>query len=279
MKSEQDGWEPMLESQPSDNFQCNYEGNFAQTLLLNRPAIEKFLSIASLDGRFLLNESRIKKPQPVPDGINPDGSVAGRGSLRWGQKIEVEGKKVNPYFQLEPDDIGWVTSINGNLISEDLMKKPNTNARNVAENFASKFEHYLRKSLFESLIKDKCTLTKDPFLTGRLVISFFVLDIYRNLIMQHNFTDYILTVLYLSLQYSANTLNRVSNETERDIAKAIGVHGSSHLSRVINFSRRTVDNRIEACGLPFEADRLILANGYLIGKSLSREKLVRAAPH
>lgn len=163
-------WELMVDSQPSEQFVCTYGGPFAQRMLLDRGQIEKFLSIAALDGRVLLQESKVRRPQAIPKGINPDGSVTGRGSLRWGQKIYDNGggKTQNPYFQVEPDDAGWVISVNGGLIMDGLMEKGNLTARDVEKETVKKINYYSRVGLREVVLKEKLTPIKDPYLPGRI---------------------------------------------------------------------------------------------------------------
>ena len=86
------GLEPLGQIPPSDKFVCTYGGPFAQNLFLDRPQVDKFLALAALDGRVLLKESKVRRPKSVPDGINPDGSITGRRSLMWGERVEVEDK-------------------------------------------------------------------------------------------------------------------------------------------------------------------------------------------
>lgn len=286
MKVEHGGFVPITEVPPTDQFVCTYGGNFAQTLALNRAQIERFLSIASLDGRVLLQESRIRKPQAIPDGVNPDGSVAGRGSLRWGQKLEMEDKKQNPYFQVDPDSAGWAISINGDLIADDLMKRSSGNAREVEKKFARKFNYYLSVGLREALLKDKFTRVKDPFVTGRLFASGASLGgwMYFLSIPTADGLEklpYLVGCLFPHILFgsmNSGPFHELDEEFRKDAKLGIIYYNRFALSRILNFNRRTVLSRIEAFDFPFEIDRLTLAYGYLdFNKYIGRNPLVKAA--
>lgn len=285
MKAEHGGFVPITEIPPTDLFVCTYGGNFAQYLELNVLVIERFLNIASLDGRVLLQESKARRPQPIPDGINPDGSVAGRGSLRWGQKLEVEDKKQNPYFQVEPDEAGWVISINGSLITEDLMKKEGLRARQVEDRFADKFNYYTRVGLREALLKDKFTLAKDPFVAGRLFASGLSLGewIYFLSIPAPAGLEklaYLVGCLFPHILFgtmNAGPFHELEEEFRKDAKLGIIYYDKFALSKIFNLNRRTVLSRIEAFDFPFEIDRLALAYGYIDHQKYLGSPLVRAS--
>lgn len=262
-------YELMAEAQPSDQFVCAYGGPFAQRMILDRGQIERFLDIASLDGRVLLQESKVRKPQALPEGINPDGSVAGRGSLRWGEKIQVEDKKINPYFQVESDNAGWVVSINGNLIQEDLVKK-GLDAREMVEPFAKKFRYYSSVGLREALLKDKLTISGDPILSGRLVGTLFYIWIATpgsEMVWNAFSWSSLAGILFLD-----NYLFHSMNEDKfRELKK------SGYRRRHFVTERRTVKNRFEIFAPPLEIDRTVLAYGYLDWKKLTGNPIIRAA--
>lgn len=270
-KIEQGKFVRLSEVPPTDEFVCTYGGNFAEALEIDVHQVNKFLDIASLDGRVLFQESKVRRPQPVPEGINPDGSVTGRGSLRWGQKIEgyVENKKQNPYFQVEPDEAGWVISVNGGLIQEDLTKR-GLGGREMIRPFASKFNYYTSVGLREALLKDKFTTSGDPKLRGRLVGTLFYIWIATpgpgigwNVLSWSTLA---------SLLFLDNYLFHLENEDEFRKLKRSGNQG-----RIFPWNRRTVKNRLEIFAPPLELDRTMLAYGYLDWKKYTGNPLVRAA--
>jgi hypothetical protein len=270
MKTEAPGWEPITEVNPSENFMCTYGGSFAQNLAINRRQIETFLDIASLDGRVLLQESKVKKPQTLPDGINPDGSVSGRGSLRWGQKIETEDskKKQNPYFQVEPDEAGWVISVNGDLIQADLAKK-GLPGREMAEPFADKFEFFTRVGLKEALLKDKFSYAKDQALSGRFLPTGITYLEYYKLItnpgLETAFWAFVNSAFQLTI--SASFL-RTGLRRDRVIANPLG--------NIAHLPRRTIKTPLEMLGPSLELDRALVAYGYLDLQKVTGKDLVRA---
>lgn len=275
MIEEQDKWEILADCPPSEQFVSNYGGPFAQRLLVDRHQVERYLSIAALDGRVLLAESKIRRSEPFPDGVNPDGSVAGRGSLRWGQKLETD-KRQNPYFQVEPDEAGWAVSVNGNLIAEDLMKRGG-GARQIEERFASKFGYYTRVGLRAALLKDKFTKTGDPFLMGRIIgtgiatFSILSLPLYQNWIAVLQITSVLFSLAVV------NYFNRKANDItfENEKKGLIIPSGLRNMALWVNYHRRTVANRAEVFAPPLEIDRTLLAYSYLDCNKYTGNPIVR----
>lgn len=273
MKQEQDIWVPITKVESSDLLVCTYGGPFAQSLQLNQYALRKFLDVASLDGMVLLKESTVKKPRAIPE-INPDGSVAGKRGLRWGEKISQDETRRNPYFQLEADDAGWIASINGGLILDDLTEK-GLSVREAQRPFVGKFNSLLRESLQKALLKDKCTFTKDPWVIGRLNSTLFYsfLIIRDSTKMEFASLPYTL-ITYLTLMALINTAGRKSTE------ELFHYHLSSagyFINRFFTFHRRTTKNAIETFAPPFEIDRLVRGLGYLQYQRLRGNPLVRFA--
>ncbi len=277
---EGNGWERLSEVAPSDQFVCTYGGQFAQTLEINRPLVERFLSISALDGRVLLQESKVRRPRAIPDGVNPDGSVAGRGGLRWGEKLETDEKReINPNCQIEPDENGWVISINGGLIADDLREKGGLTVREMNRKGANRFNGYLADSFSKTLLKDKLTFAKDPFFTGRLLVSSISLVAVTNNVWAKDWGSlingllfYELLVFYTNIFRKSFFDEHLSNE-KRFRAK----NYDASFMKIINFHRRTVRSFAEGFDTPFEIDRLIGALGYLEWNRLTRNRLVRAA--
>ena len=269
-------WEKISEIQPSDRFACAYGGNFSQVLELNRPVIERFLQIAGLDGRVLLQESKVKKPQAMPDGLNPDGSLTGRGSLRFGQKLETDDKAKNPYWQVESDGLGWIISINGGLITEDLTKKQGLTAREMTGQFGEKFNHYLGESFNQALVKDKFTFTKDPLFVGRLIGSGVIANFLVSDIIFQDWGALAKDVLWS--MFMTGIYNGLLRESlKRDLEATRQGRRSNILDKALYFGRRNVANRWEIFTLPLELDRVILAGGYLNGQRMLRCPLIQVS--
>lgn len=256
MKTELERYELLSEVSPSDLFVSSYGGNFAQRLVLDWGQVETFLDIASLDGRVLLQESKVH-PVPSYDGVNPDGSVTGRGSLRWEEKLQFENPKQNPYFQVDPDPNGWVISINGNLITDDLMRKSGGNAREVERKFATKFNWYLSVGLREAALKDHFKL---PDLLGSSLLVLADVTLVR----------FIYGEIYLPFLVCTNLFaNYMINSTSPNRDKY-----KNFFMRIV---RKTDKSKIDHLGLPLEIDRLILAYGYRDLKKYTGNPLVQVA--
>lgn len=280
MKQEQDIWVPITEVEPSDLFECSYGGSFARNLQLNQRLLTTFLDIVSLDGRFLLKDSTVKKPRVIPE-INPDGSVAGKKGLRWGEKICKDETGKNPYFQLEADNAGWVASINGGLILDDLVEK-GLSAREAQRPFAGKFNSLLRESLQKALLKDKCTFTGDPFLIPRIGGTGIIAMGYYNLITDLGFFSSLWVMINIGALHSSNFFARNDNtdvfkESKKNHRLSIPVTDLTSFFPQ-SFFRRSKHNTFEGFSIPFEVDRLVRGLGYLQYQKLRRNPLVRFTP-
>jgi hypothetical protein len=274
MRTLEAGWEPITEVPPSDTLVCNYDGPFAQHLELNRPVIDRFLSIASLDGRVLITDSKLKRPHATPD-INPDGSVSSKGVLRWGEKPQVEPSKQNLYFQVNPDPKGWTIAINGSEIAEGLISNSNPDVRAIKEQFSRKTNHYLRIGLKESLLKEKCTTIKDPYLIGRIITSSCYVSWFFKDIPKQDWLGLGVDIAFymaLIINNHLHSLRPPGNDPEQEIPAPINL-----VNKVWDWNRRSLEHPLDTFGLPFEADRLILSYGYLDLQMLKRNSLIRAA--
>lgn len=274
---EADLWVPITSIEPSPLFENRYSGNFAQNLELNPVVLGRFLSIASLDGRVLLTASTLRKPPATPD-INPDGSVTGKGRLRWDEKtIETHPPK-NYYCQVESDTQGWKVAINGDLIREELLDKSKDGiVRGIAPRFSERFDSYFKTGLKEALFRDKCTFTKDPFLMGRLVGTATILFMYYKLLTNPDFgTTAVVGINSLAL-YGGNF--RFREEYEQEL-KNIRKYGRMSIFtsglRYVCLYRRTVKSAVEGMAIPFELDRLVLGLGYLDWQEIRGKPLIRA---
>lgn len=268
------GWEPILESPPSDLFVCNYGGPFAQQLELNRGAIGRFLRIAALDGRVLLTEDKYRPPQLTPD-LNPDGSITGRGSLRWGEKPQVEKRKGSNYYLVKMDPKGWTVSINGGLIMEELVENNKDGAGKIGSQFARRFNGYFRDCLRTSLLKDKLTWEGDPIVLGRILGSVGLLEFYRKCLMQGDYSAGVSGLFYMGVSNLVPYLREFYYNIFK-MAKKDGIPPFFTIN-IINFNRRSNGNFVEGLSIPFELDRLVGGLGYLEWLKLKRQPLVRLA--
>lgn len=265
-------WIPVSDYENSQ-LEISYAGNYAQFLELNRPRVERFLDIASLDGKVLLTESRVKKPNPMPD-INPDGSVSGRKSLRFGEK-PAEEIKGNPYYQTKADHNGYLIAVNGTMIAEDLMKANSRNARESIGEFGQKFNAQFRGGLRDLLWKDKCTYQQDPYLMGRIVGTLVVLNGYFQAIYQQDLLGITLVGINTLGLYGANFVNK--DEHDKEYKQVKKYRGIRHFGSVgfATYQRKTVRSIYEGMSIPFEVDRLTRAEVYLDWLTLSRKPLIK----
>ena len=58
---------------------------------LNRKNAERLLQAAGIEGKVILADKPMDKSRSIA-GVNPDGSIAGRRRLSWGEKIQDENK-------------------------------------------------------------------------------------------------------------------------------------------------------------------------------------------
>lgn len=277
-------WEPVLESNPSDRFICTYGGPLAQHLQINRSVVDKFLNIASLDGRVLLTESKRHRPRIAPD-INPDGSVTAKGILKWGEKPALEEKKDNVYFQVEPDQEGWVISLNGRAIHDDLMEKTKKGSREVCQGTVEKLDYYLRVGLKESLLKDKLTTAKDPYIKGRMLAPLIIFlpnsVLVPNIILARPFYSHLPIYwsigCYMFISFLANWAWRKEHYMDKK-DKDPEIFLDNDGGRMwFNPFRRTVEKGWEVLAPPIEADRVLAAYAYLDYQKLTRNPLFRSA--
>lgn len=277
-KIEKGLWVPLADSEIELPIEVSYSGAYAQYLEINKPLVERFLEISALDGRVLLAESRFKKPQHPPD-INPDGSVTRKGGLRWGERPNLEPKEPgNLYYQVKRDSQGYAIALNGDLITEDLLKKPDANARDITEQFARRFDGYFMKGLREILWRDKFTLESDPLLIGRVVGSAFIIWAYCGALINLDFSRCAIIGINATAQYGSNFLHKDDFDDEfKELRKNKG-RLRSHPTRLLTFSRRTVKNLPEGFSLPLELDRAFCATIYLEWSRIRRNPLIREKP-
>ncbi len=277
-------WEPLIESQPTEQFICQYGGPFTTDLQINRRVIDRFLSIASLDGPVVLKESLLRPGRSLPD-INPDGSVTSKGYLRWGDKLRLPTREPNVLFQVETEKSGGYTvAINGGMILEKLREKTNLPVRELADPFINEYNHYLRVGLKEALLKDKLTFAGDPFFSGRLYATYAFYHEIFNLAHQNNFNPFENRLLILDLALFAiwNTilssgLDVIYRNVKQHSADNLVAYTANIFSKIWTCRRRSAKNIYQGLLLPpFEFDRLIGAYGYLDYQILKGNSLVKA---
>ncbi|MBI1982284.1 MAG: hypothetical protein HYY87_02335 [Candidatus Levybacteria bacterium] len=272
------GWEPVLEGAPSKRFACSYDGHFAQQLELNRPVIERFLKIASLDGRLLLNGHRSSQLQSAPD-INPDGSTANKRGLQWSKKSTLETRENNRLLLVKPDEHGWIVSVSGNVITDRLMQRLDATSRSIAPQFAAKFNACLKNGLKEALLRDKLTFVKDPYLFGRIATSGVILQTFTLAFRDPYFSGPIFMALNMLCLIRANVVGRDSGDKTPEKNRGFGIDPFDlFLNKIVNYHRRTVEHPLERLSLPVEIDRLLLGYLYLDAQRIKRNPLVRLSP-
>lgn len=280
MKSAEKRWESLSSVEPSEQFACNYGGNFSQRLEINRPVIDRFLRIAALDGRILLKEGNSDRFRPAPD-INPDGSTTGKGRLRWGEEARVDSQANANFWRVEQDSEGWVIVFNGGLMIEKLMEQKGSNVRKIEKDFCRAMDGSVKEGLKESLWRDKCSEAGDPFYTGRLVNSAAILFIYTQIAgdIVRGEVNWVLTLAYGLLLFGMAEANIIArDETKRDFtyAKKLGI--IPILNKYVCSARRSTNNIPESLSLPLEIDRLLGGLGYLAWLSCRRNSVIRLSP-
>lgn len=281
MRVEEKGLVPILEVPPSERLVVSYGGPYSKQLLLNAWVVDRFLNIASLDGgkaRVLINESYLQRGRSILDGVNPDGSIAGRRGLTWEEKREVEDKKVNPYFQVESDPAGWTISLNGRLIQEDLIER-GLPMREAARPFTSRFNALLREGLQKALLKDKCTFQGDPFVIYRIIGTAIILRGYYFTVTSPEFVNYLwiginLLALGYSNFYGRKNCNDVFEKSRKN--HHFPTFDLESQGQQI-YHRRSINSIFEGLSIPFEIDRLARGLGYLQYQKVKGNPLAKLA--
>lgn len=287
MRNEQDikpGWEPFLESKPSERFVCNYGGPFSSQMELNRRSIDRFLKIAALDGRVLIQENKASPDQVIPD-INPDGSTVAKGSLRWGQQLQTFEERKHQYSRVQIDRDSYTIFINGNLLREDLTSNNGLGVRDARKQFIQRFNNHLRGGLEEALVRDKCTWAGDPYWMGRLLTTFtlFYWDLLHPLVYGWESGKTTSFMFDMGLLIVANVIAKDKHDELCKLSKNQSLHSFLYknidiILRFANLRRRSAKNiGIESFMPPFEIDRLIGGIGYLELQRIMRRPLVRLA--
>lgn len=152
-------WEPFnLEPHPSHNFVNLYSGPFSAQMELNRKNAERLLQVAGIEGKVILSDTPMDGSRSIA-GVNPDGSVAGRRRLSWGEEIQDENKSQSLVKSIPQ---GWRIEIPGQDIMEELSRKESK--KPLDKRFVSRFNQQLRQAVNEIIIREKLTSEKNPLL-------------------------------------------------------------------------------------------------------------------
>lgn len=279
MKLGQQEWEPVAEIEPSERFASTYGGNFAKELEINRVALGRFLKIAALDGRLLLREGHSDRFRVAPD-LNPDGSVTGKGRLRWGEKVPATFKDNDRIWRVEQNQAGWDIAINDGLISEKLAERKKGNVREIKKDFSRVMDRAVKGGLRESLLRDKCTFAGDPFFAGRLIMSAVILLNYYSLSrrsLEGNLDPVAVTVAIVNLfgmGYS-NLMDTAYRDRIFRLVKKNKNSSEAYPKRLFTYDRRSGNSLVERLSIPFEIDRLVRGFGYLAWLDCKKNSLVR----
>lgn len=271
-------WLPMPELEESEFFLNSYTGLLSQKLQVNTTVLDNYLNIASLDGKVILKGQAADRSRAIPGDLNTDGSVSGRGSLRWGEKLPTfkkdDSKKV-AVLKSVPE--GWAVAINDDLLFKKIFDKRNNTAREAEGEFATKFNRHFTSKLSTALLRDKFTLEKDPLLSGRIVVNMIIYrDIFR-LITNPGWSSTLPILVDMFWMTAANTIYHRSPEDEISFAKQNPNHLYSYYLRIINSRRRNVKTIIENIAPPLEIDRTIGALSYLNYQRISGNPIIRLA--
>ena len=77
------------------------------------------MQAAGIEGKVILADKPMDKSRSIA-GVNPDGSIAGRRRLSWGEKIQDENKSQSLVKSIPQ---GWRIEIPGQDIMEELSRK------------------------------------------------------------------------------------------------------------------------------------------------------------
>jgi hypothetical protein len=143
-----------------------YGGHYADSMELNRKAIERVLKLAHLDGKVFLTSRGVSRDRSID--ANPDGSVTSKKSLFIREKPEDEDK--NPYSRVISIPEGWKIEINDQRIMEELIDKRMSEKKTKAT-FVNKFDNLLGEKLLQCIVQEKLSTIKDKNFKYKLYAS------------------------------------------------------------------------------------------------------------
>ena len=112
------------------------------------------MQAAGIEGKVILADKPMDKSRSIA-GVNPDGSIAGRRRLSWGEKIQDENKSQSLVKSIPQ---GWRIEIPGQDIMEELSRKESKKPLN--KRFVSRFNQSLRTAVEEAIVREKLTSEK-----------------------------------------------------------------------------------------------------------------------
>lgn len=158
-------WEPFSQRPIRVNRFFNlYDGNYAQDMEINRERVEQAIKVAGLEGDIVLTSLSYSRTRSLE--ANPDGSVAAKRGLLWGEKPE---DAENPYHRATPIPEGWRIEICDQKIRDELSEK--YSGEKLQKKFVAKFNQNLRAGIWEALWKEKLTAKKDSNSAFKLRVS------------------------------------------------------------------------------------------------------------
>ncbi len=158
-------WEPISQEPTENNRFLNfYHGNYAQDMEINRKRVEQAIKVAGLEGNVVLTSLSYSRTRSIE--ANPDGSVASKRGLLWGEKPEdVE----NPYHRITSIPEGWRVEICDQRIMDELSEKYSAEA--LKKKTVESINRYLRAGMREAVRREKFTTEKDSHLGVKVISS------------------------------------------------------------------------------------------------------------
>ncbi len=161
-------WEPFSQEPAGDNRFLNfYNGNYSQDMEINRKRAEQAIKVAGLEGNIILTSLSYSRTRSIE--ANPDGSVAGKRGLFWGEKPE---DSENPYHRVTSIPEGWRVEICDQRIRDELSEK--YSGEKLQQKFVAAFNQHLRSGIREAVWKEKLTTKKDEDVRWRYALDAFI---------------------------------------------------------------------------------------------------------
>lgn len=136
--------------------------------------------------------------------------LTGKGRLRWGEQ-STQVFSTSKLVSIYPDNDGWVLSINRDLMTDMAAEKTKGDVRAAAGIFAKSFDSSLSMGLEKMLLRDKFTFAKDPYWTGRALVSAIMIINYAGAISFHRAGDIFFVALML-FSMAVTNINKNNKE-------------------------------------------------------------------
>lgn len=154
------------DNNPGNLFVNGYNGNYAQSMELDRKGIEAVLKIAHLNGKVSLSSMPKSRDRSL-DGVNDDGSIAAKKTPMFDDKAQRLEDKKNPLYRTVPVAEGWRIEINDEMMMEKLQKKGLT-GKKLQGKFVQEFNGIFTTAVFECITREKLSNVKDPYIRRKL---------------------------------------------------------------------------------------------------------------